>query len=60
MMLPQMLESLLNESEEGVDTEWLDKVCVQCMVCCAVLPCPVLCCTVLCCALLIAPVLCFW
>ena len=53
MMLPQMLESLLNESEEGVDTEWLDKVCVHCILCCAVLPC-----LVLCCALLIAPVLC--
>ena len=26
MMLPQMLEPLLNDSEEGVDTEWLDKV----------------------------------
>ncbi len=26
MMLPQMLESLLTDSEEGVDTEWLDKV----------------------------------
>ena len=26
MMLPQMLESLLTDSVEGVDTEWLDKV----------------------------------
>ncbi|KAL3131897.1 hypothetical protein ABBQ38_007602 [Trebouxia sp. C0009 RCD-2024] len=26
MMLPQLLESLLPESEEGTDTEWLDKV----------------------------------
>lgn len=36
MMLPQMLESLLTESEEGVDTEWLDKVgpCVHLVVQC--------------------------
>ena len=26
MMLPQMLESLLNDSQEGLDSEWLDKV----------------------------------
>lgn len=26
MMMPQMLESLLADSEEGLDTEWLDKV----------------------------------
>lgn len=26
MMLPQMLESLLTDSEEGLDSEWLDKV----------------------------------
>lgn len=26
MMLPQLLESLLPDSEEGTDTEWLDKV----------------------------------
>lgn len=26
MMMPQMLESLLAEAGEGVDTEWLDKV----------------------------------
>ena len=26
MLMPQMLESLLAESGEGVDTEWLDKV----------------------------------
>lgn len=26
MMMPQMLESLLAESGEGLDTEWLDKV----------------------------------
>ena len=27
MMLPQLLESLLTDSEEGLDSEWLDKVC---------------------------------
>ena len=31
MMLPQLLESLLTEAEEGLDTEWLDKVsCIDC------------------------------
>ncbi len=40
MMLPQMLESLLIESEEGVDTEWLDKVgfwCSRIMADCSLL-----------------------
>ena len=37
MMLPQMLESLLNDSQEGLDTEWLDKVCSQTVCCCSVL-----------------------
>ena len=51
MMLPQLLESLLTDSEEGTDTEWLDKVTCVCLhdpsVCCAVLCCAVLCFAVL-------------
>ena len=51
MMLPQLLESLLTDSEEGMDTEWLDKVTCVCLqshsVCCAVLCCAALCCAVL-------------
>ena len=59
MMLPQLLESLLTDSEEGVDTEWLDKVTCGCLhnhcVCCAVQT--ALCCAALCCAALRCAVL---
>ena len=55
MMLPQLLESLLTDSEEGVDTEWLDKVgqlgeiVLRCAVLCCAVPCrAVSCCVVLC------------
>ena len=61
MMLPQLLESLLTDSEEGTDTEWLDKVNCMCLhshnMCFAVQDCAVLCCAVLCCAVLCCAVL---
>ena len=68
MMLPQLLESLLTDSEEGTDAEWLDKVTCMCLrvtvcallcyagPCCAVLRCwsnsTMQCCFALCCAVL--------
>ena len=52
MMLPQLLESLLTDSEEGTDAEWLDKVTCMCLHCTSqcVLSCTTQACVVLCCA----------